>query len=496
MLRYFKPLNDRPPTLPKPTDPAHGLPSAAVRSANEEILSAGGEEPPKKKSRGPYGVYSGELRVKIGRFAAENGVAAARRNFMKELDMEMNESTIRGMKDAYLKKLKSSPDDVPSSLPKKDRGRPLLLGKEWDEKVKRFIQAVRRSGGCISTKLVLAGTTGLLKSAKPPILVEHGGSITIDKSWARSVLDRMGYSKRKGTKGIKHRPDDMDDISGRFHRRIGRRVRKFDVPDALVINWDQTAVEVVPASKWTMHPKGDKQVPIKGSDDKRQYTALLACALDGHFLPPQIIYQGKSDQCHPNVAFPDDWDVTHTESHWSNSDSMMRYLDNVICPYVEKTKERLQAPLDTKPLLIFDVYRAHRTKEFLDKLNNLGFMYVFIPAACTDFLQPLDATVNNVYKKEMQAQFSQWYSQKVADGEKAGRTIHEIVTDIDLRTSVIKPIHATWMMRVQENIRHQPDIIIKGFQETGILKAVADARLHAIPDMDDSDAEEEYWQEQ
>lgn len=77
MLRYFKPLNDRPATLPKPTDPAHGLPSAAVRSANAEIVSAGSEEPPKKKSRGPYGAYSAELRAKIGRFAAENGVAAA-----------------------------------------------------------------------------------------------------------------------------------------------------------------------------------------------------------------------------------------------------------------------------------------------------------------------------------------------------------------------------------------------------------------------------------
>ena len=310
----------------------------------------------------------------------------------------------------------------------------------------------------------------------------------------RSLLDRMGYSKRKATKGIKHRPADVDEISGKFGRRIGRRVRKFDIPDELIINWDQTGVDVVPASNWTMHPKGEKQVPIKGSDDKRQYTILLACTLNGDFLPPQILYQGKTEQCHPNVVFPEDWDIWHTESHWSTTNSMLRYVDKVITPYVAKTKDMLNRP-DAKPLLIFDVFRAHRTQEFLDRLNELGYLYVFVPGACTDFLQPLDATVNSIYKKEMQAQFSHWYAQRVADGEKSGRNIDDIVQSIDLRTSVIKPVHATWMMRVHDIMRQQADIIVKGFQETGILKAVADARLHVVPSMDDSDAEEEYWLE-
>ena len=505
MLRYFKPLNDRPPNLPRPNDPSHGLPAAAVRAANEkveEVLGSSCQGPKTqgqgqteaKKRRGPYGAYSSELRAKIGRYASENGVAAARRKFSTDLNRSVNESTIRGMRDAYLKELKSSPNEVPMSLPKGCPGRPLLLGKEWDDKVKSFITALRRSGGSISTKLVIAGTTGLLQSAKPPILTQHGGTVSIDKSWARSLLDRMGYSKRKATKGIKHRPADVDEISGKFGRRIGRRVRKFDIPDELIINWDQTGVDVVPASNWTMHPKGEKQVPIKGTDDKRQYTILLACTLNGDFLPPQVLYQGKTEQCHPNVAFPADWDIWHTESHWSTTNSMLRYVDKIITPYVAKTRDMLNLP-DAKPLLIFDVFRAHRTQEFLERLNELGYMYVFVPGACTDFLQPLDATVNSVYKKELQAQFSHWYAQRVANGEKNGRSIDDIVRGIDLRTSVIKPVHATWMMRVHDIMRQQVDIIVKGFQETGILKAVADARLDIVPSMDDSDAEEEYWME-
>ena len=487
-----------------PNDSHHGLPPPVVRAANEkidEVLEGGhlssspstSSTGASKKRRGPYGIYSGELRAKIGRFAAQNSVAAARRKFSAELEKDVNESSIRGMKDAYIKALKTS--DSPTELPKGTRGRPLHLGREWDDKAKSFINAVQKSGGSVSTKLVLAGTKGLLQGAKPPILAEHGGTLTLDKTWARSLLDRMGYTKRKGTKGVKNRPDDMDEITGRFHRRIGRRVRKFDIPDSLIINWDQTAVEVIPATSWTMHPKGDKQVPIKGSDDKRQYTSLLACTLSGHFLPPQVIYQGKTEQCHAHVVFPPDWDIWHTESHWSNSSSMIRYVDKIIVPYVSQTKETMDVPADTKPLLIFDVFRAHHTKEFLDHLNELGFLYVFVPGACTDILQPLDATVNNVYKKEMQGLFANWYASRVAEGIEEGGTFGDVVRSINLRTSAIKPVHATWMMRVHEIMCHDPDLIVKGFQGTGILKAVGDARLQPVPALEDSDAEEGYWEE-
>jgi hypothetical protein len=68
------------------------------------------------------------------------------------------------------------------------------------------------------------------------------------------------------------------------------------------------------------------QVPITQLDDKRQMTVLMACTKSGSLLPPQLIYQGKTDACHPNYDFPEEWDIYHTESHWSNSQSMERQI--------------------------------------------------------------------------------------------------------------------------------------------------------------------------
>ena len=48
-----------------------------------------------------------------------------------------------------------------------------------------------------------------------------------------------------------------------------------------------------------MDETGSKSVPIIGLDDKSEITALFADAAGGTFLPPQLIYGGKTDRSHP-----------------------------------------------------------------------------------------------------------------------------------------------------------------------------------------------------
>ena len=42
-----------------------------------------------------------------------------------------------------------------------------------------------------------------------------------------------------------------------------------------------------------MHRAKEKVIPIAGSDDKCQITAVFAATLTGEYLPPQVIYKGK-----------------------------------------------------------------------------------------------------------------------------------------------------------------------------------------------------------
>lgn len=65
-----------------------------------------------------------------------------------------------------------------------------------------------------------------------------------------------------------------------------------------------------------MGKEGVKQVEFAGKDDDRQITAVLTSTISEDFLPPQIIYQGKTTRCLPQVDFPIGWHIPYFTNYW------------------------------------------------------------------------------------------------------------------------------------------------------------------------------------
>ena len=135
------------------------------------------------------------------------------------------------------------------------------------------------------------------------------------------------------------------------------------------------------------------------------FLATLAGTLDGTFLPIQLIYQGKTSQCHPKYKFPKGFHITESENHWANSSTMIDYVDKIIKPYVRNTIFKKDLPLHQKAIVIFDCFRAQITDDFLEKLTQDRLIYVTIPPNCTDLLQPMDLSVNKSVKHFMKTEF-------------------------------------------------------------------------------------------
>ena len=226
-------------------------------------------------------------------------------------------------------------------------------------------------------------------------------------------------------------------------------------------------VKIVPVSNWTLAEKGLKQIAITGIDDKREMTAVLAATASGQLLPPQLLYQGKTEKCHPEVAFPEKWDIHHSANHWSNSDTMERYVDRIIIPYVEDQRALLKCPKQAA-ICIFDVFRAHQSQTMLDKLRAKNIYYTFVPASCTGELQPLDITLNKVYKEKLKEHFENWYSNKVEEELLAGVDIKDVKVNLNL--TVIKPIHAQWLIDTHNAASQMEKLIKLGFQKAGIIQ--------------------------
>ena len=80
----------------------------------------------------------------------------------------------------------------------------------------------------------------------------------------------------------------------------------------------------------------------------------------------QIIYEGKTNRCHPqNVEFPDGFNITHSKNHWSNEEKAIELLQEIIFPYLKKKKEELGLPEDQHALLIYDVFKGKKTDRVL-----------------------------------------------------------------------------------------------------------------------------------
>lgn len=242
--------------LPIPSSPVEISANKAVTEAMEGTPTRG-----VKRKRGQYCDYSPETRCKIAKYAIENGNTKAARHFSDILKKDINESTVRSIKSSYNKKKHLQGQFMGTCLPKSPRGRPLKIGK-YDEQVKDYIKKLRLSGGIVNSRIVISAAKGIIMANNRTELKQFGGTTELTKAWAISFMNRMGLSKRKGTKGVKHLPEDFNEIQRVFLDRIKSKVEQYNIPDELIVNWDQTGSNFVPVSSWTMEEKGSKQVII------------------------------------------------------------------------------------------------------------------------------------------------------------------------------------------------------------------------------------------
>ncbi|CAH1266674.1 Hypp3499 [Branchiostoma lanceolatum] len=156
--------------------------------------------------------------------------------------------------------------------------------------------------------------------------------------WHKDSPDELCEAE-EGESGQEGSREHRGEILDVFHSRIERVVKEHNIPDQLVI--DQTGINVVP------------------------------------------------------------WYIHHSESHWSDAETMDRYTDKVLVPYVKTQREFFG--LGPAALAILYVFKEHRCPALRQKLKDNSILAVFVPACCTGVLQPLDCDggVNDVLKKEL-----------------------------------------------------------------------------------------------
>jgi len=190
-----------------------------------------------------------------------------------------------------------------------------------------------------------------------------------------------------------------------------------------------------------MEVEGSKRVDLVGKDDKRLITACFAGTMEGDYLPPQLVYEGKTSCCLPQVDFSDGWHVTYSSTHWCNENTMQDYVDEIILHYINMKRKEIKLPSNHPALLLFN-NKVQCSETVLTYIDTHNVYMVLIPANCMDRLQPLDISVNKPAKDFLRKQFQQWYSTKVCR-QFQGVDPKE---PVDLRLTIMKLLGAEWMI--------------------------------------------------
>ena len=239
---------------------------------------------------------------------------------------------------------------------------------------------------------------GVVKCHDSNLLQCNGGHILLAKHRAKYLQERMGFVKRRASTTAKVSLSEFEKFKTHFDVRAITMMEDSE----LVINWDLMGIHYVPVSSWTMAKEGSRRVEIVGTGDKRQINAVFSGTLAGDFLPPQLIYQGKTTKCLPLVEFPQDWHVTYSENHWANETTMVNYVEKTLFPYIERKRHEFQLHVNYLALVRF---RGQCTERIFSMLEARHVLVAVVPASCTVRLQPLDVSVNKLQRKTFAACF-------------------------------------------------------------------------------------------
>jgi len=102
------------------------------------------------------------------------------------------------------------------------------------------------------------------------------------------------------------------------------------------------------------------------------------------------------------------------------------------------------------------------------KVSSLNIEVISVPANMTHFFQPLDLMVNGQAKKFFKKKFSTWYSAEVQKQVDGGINFEDV--GVDLKLSVLKPIHATWLVELYNFFTSTKGrvYVLKGWEKAGI----------------------------
>lgn len=286
--------------------------------------------------------------------------------------------------------------------------------------IKTTLTSLRATSVCMNLSSIRGVMIGIITVKAPAIFkvtvtrrVHHNyiwDHFQCRDSFVKKFLkEEMKWSLRRATRPGKKTPENTTEILTDAALRLVSTISQHNVPKELSVNSDQTGVQYAAGSLETYAPIGSKQVEVVGKDEWRTFTLMVGISMSGVVLPFQAVYAGKTSGSLPNdkalnyTKATDDlkfrFESSGNNTYWSTMTTMQSYVTNILAPYFETHREKLNLP---HQLCIWqiDCWSVHKSLEFRSWMRkNYPWIRIhYIPANCTGLFQPCDVGIQRVLK--------------------------------------------------------------------------------------------------
>ena len=201
---------------------------------------------------------------------------------------------------------------------------------------------------------------------------------------------------------------------------------------------------------------GNKKIEIETAGRSHyRVTVILSIVGDGTKLPPLIILKGEPGKYIETTLKKLEYVknknmfVLCQEDGWCTTRIFQEWIKNIYIPYQNYIME--------KCLLVLDMATCHVSKEALNFLDNLNISYIIIPPGMTPYCQPLDVSVNKLFKDNIKLLFEK--DRLLFDN------INPKIKLNTLRVNLLGYINNVW----NDDSLITKNIIINGFKKSGIV---------------------------
>ena len=196
---------------------------------------------------------------------------------------------------------------------------------------------------------------------------------------------RNRFSSRKSH--YKRRPTVPDGLKENFQLRVSELLRTGNMRN--IVNCDETSWKLYPSGILTWADVGseDVQIQIHG-DEKECLTVLASVTATGEKLPLYFLAKGKTVTVEETQIgdVGEHWRA-HSLNGWQNQDTFTAYLEKLSQWYGGEHID-----------LLLDLHTSHHTQAVKEAADRLNITLHFIPAGCTDELQPCDRRIFGALK--------------------------------------------------------------------------------------------------